>query len=88
MDCKRRVPKVSVPVLSTTSDVRSASSSRNAELRIRMPWRAATAIPAIAVAGADNTKAQGHAATSTASIAWASLVTNQVTAASSNTSTI
>lgn len=53
-----------------------------------MPWRAATAIPAIAVAGADSTKAQGHAATSTASIAWASLVTNQVTAASSNTSTM
>ncbi|EZP68289.1 hypothetical protein BW43_01179 [Pseudomonas sp. RIT357] len=88
MDCNRSVPKVRVPVLSTTSEVKSASSSRNAELRIRIPWRAATAIPAIAVAGADNTNAQGHAATSTASIAWASLVTNQVTAASSSTNTI
>ncbi|MNI57234.1 hypothetical protein D3C73_1122850 [compost metagenome] len=87
MDCRRKVPKVSVPVLSTTSDVRSASSSRNAELRIRMPCRAATATPAMAVAGADNTNAQGQAATNTASMAWASLVMNQVTAANSNTST-
>ncbi|MNF99757.1 hypothetical protein D3C76_998580 [compost metagenome] len=69
MDCRRKVPKVSVPVLSTTSEVRSANSSRNAELRIRIPWRAATATPAIAVAGADNTSAQGQAATNTASIA-------------------
>ena len=53
-----------------------------------MPWRAATAIPAIAVAGADSTKAHGHAATNTASIACASLVTNQVTAASNSTNTI
>ncbi|MNR13056.1 hypothetical protein D3C85_1294390 [compost metagenome] len=88
MDCKRKVPNVSVPVLSTTNDVRSASSSRNAELRIRMPCRAATATPAMAVAGADNTSAHGHAATNTASIAWASLVTNHVTAASNNTSTM
>ena len=50
--------------------------------------RAATAIPAIAVAGADNTKAQGQAATNTASIACASLVINQVTAAIINTSTM
>ncbi len=40
----------------------------------------------MAVAGADSTRAQGQAATSTASMAWASLVTNQVTAAISNTS--
>ncbi|MOA70239.1 hypothetical protein D3C78_1989550 [compost metagenome] len=53
-----------------------------------MPCRAATATPAIAVAGADNTSAHGHAATNTASIAWASLVTNHVTAASNNTSTM
>ncbi|MNF89980.1 hypothetical protein D3C84_725300 [compost metagenome] len=88
IDCRRRVPKVNVPVLSTTREVRSANSSRNAELRIRIPWRAATAIPAIAVAGADNTNAQGHAATSTASMACASLVVNQVTAASNNTNTM
>ncbi len=88
MACKRKVPYVRVPVLSTTREVRSASSSRKAELRIRMPWRAATAIPAMAVAGADSTNAQGQAATSTASMAWASLVMNQVTAANSNTSTM
>ncbi|MGV8566321.1 P-type ATPase, partial [Pseudomonas aeruginosa] len=35
----------------------------------------ATAIAGIAVAGADSTRAQGQAATSTASMAWASLVT-------------
>ncbi|MNN17020.1 hypothetical protein D3C81_1301870 [compost metagenome] len=88
MDCSRNVPKVRVPVLSTTNDVRSANSSRNAELRIRIPCRAATATPAIAVAGADNTNAQGQAATNTASIAWALLVTNQVTAASNKTNTM
>ncbi len=70
--CKE--PKVSVPVLSTMSDVVSASSSRKAEPRINIPWRAATAIPATAVAGAASASAHGQAATITASMACASLL--------------
>ena len=53
-----------------------------------MPCRAATAIAAMAVAGAASTRAQGQEATSTASIAGMLPVANQMPAATSSTSAI
>ena len=51
-----------------------------------MPWRAATAMAATAVAGAASTSAQGQEATSTASIAGTLPVISQVPPATSSTS--
>ena len=83
-----RSPVVSVPVLSNTTLVTSARFSRNAVPLIRMPWRPATAMPAMAVAGAASTSAQGQEATSTASVAAVSPLANQVPPAIMSTSTM
>ncbi len=59
-------PEVRVPVLSNaTTETRCASSSASASL-IRMPWRAATPVPAMIAAGVARPRAQGQAITSTA----------------------
>ena len=75
-----------VPVLSNTIDETSERRSRNAVPLIRMPCRAATAMAAMAVAGAASTKAHGQDATSTASIAAVFPVANHVPAATISTS--
>jgi hypothetical protein len=63
---RRGRPSVSVPVLSkATTSMRCASSSASASL-IRMPWRAATPVPAMMAVGVARPSAQGQAMTSTA----------------------
>ena len=60
------LPSVSVPVLSNaTMRARCAISSAPASFT-RMPWRAATPVPAMIAAGVASPSAQGHAITSTA----------------------
>ncbi len=76
---------VSVPVLSNTTASTVASCSRNAAPLTRMPWRLATAMAAMEVAGAASTSALGHDATSTASMDAVLPDRNQMQAVSSST---
>ena len=78
-------PSVSVPVLSkATVSTRCARSSAEASLT-RMPWRAATPVPAITATGVASPSAQGQANTSTET-AWISAVSVPLPASSQPTS--
>ena len=67
----RTFPVVNVPVLSNATTVTACASSSASASLIRMPWRAATPVPAISVVGVARPSAQGQAITSTAT-AWIS----------------
>ena len=77
-----------MPVLSNTTESTLAMFSRKPVPLIRMPCRAATAMAAMAVAGAASTSAHGQEATSTASVDAMSPEANQVPAAAISTSAI
>ena len=59
-------PEVRVPVLSKATTATLCASSRASASLIRMPWRAATPVPAMIAAGVARPRAQGQAITSTA----------------------
>ncbi len=64
MICGR--PEVRVPVLSKATLVTAWATSRDSASLIRMPWRAATPVPAMIAVGVARPRAQGQAITSTA----------------------
>jgi hypothetical protein len=60
------LPSVSVPVLSKATVVTACATSSASASLIRMPWRAATPVPAMIAVGVARPSAQGQAITSTA----------------------